>query len=144
VPSSEELHRVVVLDVLREDDHAGARKVGADPLRGVDALGREGRRHPDVGEHRIGPVQRDGAVERVRIGHCLDELDLSDLAEQPGDPLSDEVVVVREHDPHRHGPHCRWWRHGGLASADARCGFPPRSGGQPHSVGPGCFLAFPA
>jgi hypothetical protein len=39
-PLGEELEGVVLLDVLRQHDHAGLRVLGPDPLGRVDALGR--------------------------------------------------------------------------------------------------------
>jgi hypothetical protein len=45
--------RVPGLDVLREHQDAHAWMLGADPLRGEQALARVGRRHPDVGHHDV-------------------------------------------------------------------------------------------
>ena len=75
----------------------------ADPLRRVDALGGERGRHPDVGEDGVGPVLGHRAVERLGVGHGLQQVDAVGLGEEPGDPLADQVVVVGEDDADRHG-----------------------------------------
>ena len=50
----QQVEGVVLLDVLREDHDADAGMLGADPLGRLDALVGVRRRHPDVGEHRVG------------------------------------------------------------------------------------------
>ena len=105
-PSAEQLEGVVLLDVLREHDHPGVRVLGADPLRRLDALVGVRRGHPDVGEHGVGLVLDHGLEQRVRIGGGADELEVVGLGEQGGHALTDEVVVVREHDPQRHDRDC--------------------------------------
>ena len=98
----EQVERVVLLDVLREDEHAGLGELGADPLGGVDSLGGEGRGHPDVGEHRVGAVVLHGCVQLDRVGRGRDQLDLRGLRQESGHPLPDEEAVIGEDDAHRH------------------------------------------
>jgi len=95
---------VLLLDVLREDDHAHARMLGPDSLRGLNALVRVGERHPDGGKNRVGRVLGDELDQRVRVGRAGYQVDAVDLSEQRGDSLPDEVVVVREDDPQRRVP----------------------------------------
>ena len=45
----------------------------------------------------------DGAVQRLRVGHGLDQVDLGGLGQQARHALAHEVVVVGEDDAHRHG-----------------------------------------
>jgi len=62
---------------------------GLDPLVGVR------RRHPDVGDHHVGPVRLDGAQKRREIGAVLADFDLLLLAlERAADSLPDEVRVL--------------------------------------------------
>ena len=51
---AQQVEGVVLLDVLREDDDTDLGMLGVDPSCRLDALVRVRRRHPDVGEHRVG------------------------------------------------------------------------------------------
>ena len=81
-----QVERVVLLDVLREDEHAGLGELGADPLGRVDPLGGEGRGHPDVGEDRVGAVLLHGCVQLDRVGRGRDQLDLGVSVSSPATP----------------------------------------------------------
>ena len=93
---------VVGLDVLRQDDHARPRVPAPDLLGRLDALLAERRRHPQVGEHGIRGVRRDGREQADRLLGHVDDLDPVDLGQQRGGALAHEEVVVGEDDPQRH------------------------------------------
>ena len=99
----EQLEGVVVLDVLRQHHDADARVPRADLLGRLDALVAERRRHPDVGDDGVRAVRLDGGEQRRRVGDGVHQLHVVGLAEQGGDAGADQVVVVGEHHPQRHG-----------------------------------------
>ena len=92
------------LDVLRQDEDADLRAVlGADRLRGPEALVGVGRRHPDVDDRDVGVVLADGDEERVGVADLGDDLEAG-LDQQPGDPLAQEERVVGQDEPEGHAP----------------------------------------
>jgi hypothetical protein len=75
----------------------------AQPLGRPDALVGVPGRHPDVGDDDVGPLCVDGAEERVEVLADGGDLELGLRLEHATHPFANEVVVVRQHDPDRHG-----------------------------------------
>ena len=100
----EQLEGVVLLDVLGQHHDPRLGELGPDPLRGVDALGGERGRHPDVGEHGVGPVRPPRPRWSASGSATVSTRSmLGGLRQQPRDAFADEVVVVGEDDAHGHG-----------------------------------------
>jgi len=116
----EQLERVLRVGVLRQDHDARSGLAGADLAGELDALGREGRRHADVEQGHVRAVggnllaQLLGALGR---GHDL-ELGLG--GEHRPCPLTDQVVVLGDHDPDRALRRSRL-RSGRAGPAGCRC-----------------------
>ena len=98
----EQGERVPRVRVLAEDDDADLRVRLSQPLRGLDSLVGAARRHADVGEDDVRPFRLDGGEQRVEIATRGRDLNLRMRLEQTADALSDEVVVLREHEADRH------------------------------------------
>ena len=59
--------------------------------------------HPDVGDDDLGPLRVYGAEERVEVLADGNDLELGLRLEQAAHPFANEVVVVRQDHPDRHG-----------------------------------------
>jgi hypothetical protein len=103
----EELERVARCRVLAEDDHARVRVGLADPLGGPDAFVGVPGRHADVGDHDVGPLRIHGGEQAIEVLADRDDLEVRLRLQQPSDPLADQQVIVRDHDPERHGRRIR-------------------------------------
>ena len=57
-------------DVLRENENAQLRMVGPDRLRGDETLVRVRRRHPDVDDRDVRPIQTNLSQQSLRV-FCL-------------------------------------------------------------------------
>jgi hypothetical protein len=68
--------------------------LGTDAFRGGDALGRVGRRHPDVGQHRVRRQLPDGCDQRPRILDQPHQVHVVDLGQQGGSAGADQVIVL--------------------------------------------------
>ena len=75
----------------------------AQPLGRPDALVGVPGRHPDVGDDDVGQLCVYGAEERVEVLADGGDLEVGLHLEQAAHPFANEVVVVREHHPDRHG-----------------------------------------
>ena len=71
--------------------------------RRPDALVGVRGRHPDVGEDRVGSELLDGGKELGQVGDGRDQLQVVGRREERGRSFADQVVVLGEHDPKRHG-----------------------------------------
>ena len=73
------------LDVCREDEDAGLRKLLADRVRRLEPLGRVRGRHPDVDDHELGLVVAHELDQLVRVARLADDLEVGSL-EQACEP----------------------------------------------------------
>ena len=102
--------RVLGIVVLGKDDNPGAGVALTDFLRGVDPLGLEVRRHPDVGHEHVGNVLLGARDQFVVVGGDGDDLEIRlDAEERPNAFTYDEVVVGEQHGDGspRHDHHSR-------------------------------------
>src|SRR5205809_3395712 len=96
----EQPHRIVRLDVLRQDEYADVRVLGSDLLRGYKALVGVAWRHANVDDRCVGTRKADVAEEFVSILGFGDDVDAC-LFEQADDALTREHKVVG--DDYAHG-----------------------------------------
>ncbi len=96
----QQLERVGRLDVLREDEHADGRPLGADRLRRNQALVRVRRRHADVDHCDVGLVHAHLA-HQVVCGAGLRHHVEAAVREQARHALAEEHRVISQHDAHR-------------------------------------------
>ena len=61
------------------------------------------RRHADVRDDDVRPLGVDRSEQRVEVAAHGRDLEVGLRLEQPPDALADEVVVLGEHEPDRHG-----------------------------------------
>src|SRR5262249_22691170 len=87
------------LDVGREDEHADAGELAADPLSRDDAFVRVCRRHLDVDDRHVRLLARDAVQQPACFLRLAGDLHPRFL-EQARDPLSRDHRVVGDHDPH--------------------------------------------
>ena len=99
VAVGEELGRVGLLDVLRDDED---RRLG-DPTTcldsGPDALVAERRREPDVDDGDVRLLRRDHAEQRVAVLDRGDHVEAV-VPQQPRQPVAQEREVLGDHDAH--------------------------------------------
>ena len=98
---------VARVGVLAEDDDAHARVRLAQALGDLDALVRVVRRHADVGDDDVRALAIDGLEQRLEVAAGRRDLEPGLGLEQAPYAFADEVVVLREHDPDRHGRRIR-------------------------------------
>ena len=99
----EEREHVARVRVLAEHDDADLRVRLAQPLGGLDPLVGVARRHADVGDDDVRPLRVDRGEQRVEVAAHGRDLEVGLGLEQAPDALADEVVVLGEHEPDRHG-----------------------------------------
>src|SRR5216683_497606 len=95
----EQPHGVAGLDVLGEDEHPGTGMLGADLLRGDEALVGVGGRHADVDDGGVGLGGADRAQQRGGVAGLADHVDAG-VGEQPGDALAGQHHVLGYDDAH--------------------------------------------
>src|ERR1019366_2877924 len=100
----QQLVRILGLRELGEQDDPGAWVIGADLLRGVQALDGMIGRHPDIRNHDVRPELADGGEQAVEIVGARHQLYLWRGREQRRSALPEQVVILREHDTNRHPP----------------------------------------
>src|SRR3954451_13889399 len=98
-PVGEQLGRVRMLDVLRDDEHCGLRRELAHRLRGSQALVAEARRQADVDNGDVGALAQDCANERVPVLHGIDDVEVV-VAEEARQPVAEEREIFCDHDTH--------------------------------------------
>ena len=115
----EQLDRVGLLDVLGEHEHADVGVVGADLVRGAQALVGVGGRHPDVDDGDVGVVGADLAQQVLGVTGLAGDLEAR-LLEQAREALAQQHGVVGQHDAKRvtHG------RDSSRARGARECGRP--------------------
>jgi hypothetical protein len=90
------------LDVLRQNEDPDARAVlGADRLRGAEALVRVGRRHPDVDDRDIGLVLANCGQERGGVADLGDDLEAC-FDQQSCDPFAEKDGVIGKDNTEGH------------------------------------------
>ena len=87
------------LDVLREDEHGGARMRRANLDGCAHAFVLVGRRHADVDDREVGIVLGDDGEQRLGVADAGDDV-VTGVLEQAGEALAQEDGVLRDHDPH--------------------------------------------
>src|SRR5205823_12957195 len=95
IAALEHLHRVLDLDMGREKDDAGPRKLRADLAGGVEALCRVVRRHADVDNRQLGPLLADQADQLGAVIRLSDDFEAGVL-QQARQALTEEDVVIRQ------------------------------------------------
>jgi hypothetical protein len=66
-----------------------------------------GRRHPDIGQDRIGLLLFDRRQEGVGVGAEADHIDVADVLEDVLERLADEVLIVTDDQPNTFDRHLR-------------------------------------
>ena len=95
----EQPHGVLRLDVLGEDEHPDSGMLGADLLRGDQALVGVGGGHADVDHGGVGLGHADRAQQRGGVARLADHVDAG-VGEQPGDTLAGQHHVLGYDDAH--------------------------------------------
>src|SRR3954451_23158063 len=98
-PVGEQLGRVRMLDVLRDDEHCGLRRELAHRLRGSQALVAEARRQADVDDGDVGTLAEDCVDERVAVLHRIHDVEVV-VAEEARQPVAEQCEVLGDHDAH--------------------------------------------
>src|SRR5437763_5992569 len=100
----EQAQGVARLDVLREDEHADLRMLGADRLGGRQPLVGVRRRHSDVDDRRVRPFYTDVPQKPRGVLRLADDLDAG-VGQQADDALARQHQVVG--DDYAHGINAR-------------------------------------
>ncbi len=87
-PVREELGRVRLLDVLRDDEDRGLRCTPPRLDRGADALVPERRREPDVDDRDVGLLRRDDSEQRVGVLDCRNHLEPA-VSQEPREAVAE-------------------------------------------------------
>jgi hypothetical protein len=95
LPALEELHRMLHLDVRRQDEDPDLGKLLADHLRGVKPLRLVIGRHPDVDDHELGRALTHELEQLGRVARLPDDREPGPL-QQADKSLSEQDVVVRK------------------------------------------------
>jgi hypothetical protein len=95
----QQLRAVGRLDVLREDQHAGAGELLPQGERGAQALVGVRGRHADVHDRDVRPVRRHRGQQPVAVRHRRADR-MPPVLEQPGQPLPQQRGILRDHDLH--------------------------------------------
>ena len=127
-PAGQQLHRVLDLGVRRQDEDADVRVLGADRPRGVEALRRVRRRHPDVDEHEVGRRLADESQQLRRVPRLPDHGEARAL-EHAREPFPEEEVIIGHDDARRRH------RHAILTSLDR---YGEMTGRRPRAAAPRC------
>ena len=104
----EEREHVTRVRILAEHDDADFRVRFAQPHGSLDPLVGVARRHADVGHDDVRPLCSDRREQRVEVTADGGDLEVGRRLEQAPDALSDEVMVLGEHEPDRHRQRIRW------------------------------------
>ena len=94
-------HRVLGVVVLGEHHDPGPRVALAHLAGGVDALARERRRHPDVGDEHLRPGGLGPADQLVVVGGHADHGQVLTGVDEGADTFAHDQVVVREENTDR-------------------------------------------
>ena len=99
----QQLVGVVLFGKLRQHHHADVGVFGPDAPGSLEPFRTMGGRHADVREDGARLLLLHGVQQRGEVGHGRHQLDVLGPAEQGRRALPDEVVILGEHDPERHG-----------------------------------------
>jgi hypothetical protein len=95
----EQLGRVRVLDVLRDDEDRHLRNALAQLERGAQSLVAECRREPDVDDRDVGPLAPRGVDQCVAVGDRVDDVEAV-VAQESAQPVAQEREVFGDQDAH--------------------------------------------
>jgi hypothetical protein len=93
--AGEQLHRLLDLDVRRQDEDPGLGELVTDHARGLEPLGLVIGRHADVDYRHVGLMLTNQGEEAGRVAGLADDLEPGPL-EQAQQPFAEQDVVVRE------------------------------------------------
>ena len=93
--------RVLGVVVLGEHHDPGPRVALAHLAGGVDALARERRRHPDIGDEHLRPGGLGPADQLVEVGGYADHVQVLTGVDEGADTFAHDQVVVREENTDR-------------------------------------------
>ena len=79
----------------------------AQAFGGLDALVGVSRRHADVGDDDVRPLRVHRIEQGAQVATRSDDLEVGLRLEQPPNALSDEIVILGENEPNRHGQRIR-------------------------------------
>lgn len=71
--AAEQFHRVLDVDMRRQHEDRNVGQLAADHLGGVQALGRVGGRHPDIGHHQVGDRVPDQGEQLATVTGLPDD-----------------------------------------------------------------------
>jgi hypothetical protein len=97
---ADQVQRVALLVVLRQDEHADLRMRAPDLDRSHQAVVAAARRHLDVGHDDVGAVRQHLAEQVVGVAGLRDGLEAG-VGEQADDPFAHQHVVLADDHPHR-------------------------------------------
>ena len=103
----EECEHVTRVRILAEQNDADLGIGLAQPIGGLDPFVEPARRHPDVGDDDVRPLCLDGGEQRWEVAAHGSDLEVGPRLEQAPYAFADEVVILREHEPDRHGERIR-------------------------------------
>jgi hypothetical protein len=92
---------------LAEHDDADIGMRLTQPIRRLDPLVGVARRHPDVRDDDLRPLCIYRCQQGVEVAAHGNDLDGGLGVEEPLDTLAHDQVIIREHDPDRHGGRIR-------------------------------------
>ena len=95
----EQLGRVGVLDVLRDDEDRHLRHGSPQLERGAQALVAEARRQADVDDRDVGLLAARRMDQCVAVGDGVDDREAV-VAQQPGEPVAEQREVFGDQDSH--------------------------------------------
>ena len=100
VSSRQQIDGVSGLNVLGQDENAHLRKLALELDGGLQALGRVRRRHPNVDDDGVGPVDAHGCLQSGGVGELGDDFNAF-VGEQPGNSGAHQGCVVHQHHAQR-------------------------------------------
>jgi len=93
--------------VLREHRDPDPGVLGADLVRGLDALHVVAGGHADVGEHRVGAEPAHRVAQLLAVAHGGQHLDGPGVLQEPSGAFAHEVVVLGDDDAQPLSAHAR-------------------------------------
>src|SRR6266511_5185628 len=97
IAGGEQFRRLLDLDVCRQDEDAGLRKLVADRVGGLEPLGRVRGRHPNVDDHELWLMFAHELDQLVCVARLAGDLEVGSL-EQAREPFAQKDVVVGHDD----------------------------------------------
>jgi hypothetical protein len=103
----EKRKHVARVRVLAEHNDAHLRVRLAQPFGGLDAFVGAARRHADVGDDDVRVFCVNRGEQRAEVAADGRDLEVRPRLEQTPHTFADQVVVLGEHEPDRHGKRIR-------------------------------------